>query len=345
LHEFAYGFSSENDWWGPIHNPWDPSTSPGGSSGGSAVAVAAGITPIGIGTDTGGSVRVPAALCGLIGLKVSHGRIPLRGVFPLAASVDTVGPMSTTINGVAAGYVAMAVHDPHDQWSRDMPVAPIAHGRFERLTVGIPHPWVDRSIAPEQAVGFQTAIDAFAALGATIRDIEEPSVRADGVPPGAYAEVADVHRSWFEQDPTRYGSAIRDRLAPVLELTDRDIETAATWRNDLKAGFDRVLQTVDVILTPATAARAKQIGREEIDVGDGPEPYRPVLSWFTPIVNQAGLPALSLPIEAPGVPGLPPSIQIIGPMWSESDLLSIATELDRHGVVAHRAPSDLTRAR
>jgi aspartyl-tRNA(Asn)/glutamyl-tRNA(Gln) amidotransferase subunit A len=97
LHEFAFGFSSENPWWGPVRNPWDPTTSPGGSSGGSAAAVAAGLAPVGIGTDTGGSVRVPAALCGLVGLKVTHGRVPLTGVFPLAPSLDTVGPLATTV--------------------------------------------------------------------------------------------------------------------------------------------------------------------------------------------------------------------------------------------------------
>ena len=100
LHEFAFGFSSENPHFGPVRNPWDPDTSPGGSSGGSAAAVAAGITPVAIGTDTGGSVRVPAALCGCFGLKVTHGRIPLDGVFPLATTVDTVGPLADSIGAL-----------------------------------------------------------------------------------------------------------------------------------------------------------------------------------------------------------------------------------------------------
>ena len=125
LHEFAYGFSSENHWFGPVRNPWDPTTSPGGSSGGSATAVAAGLAPIGIGTDTGGSVRVPAALTGTMGLKVTQGRIPTRGVFPLAPSLDTVGPIASkrrrpgsclSSNGGSAGPPARFL--PHGYTAR-----------------------------------------------------------------------------------------------------------------------------------------------------------------------------------------------------------------------------------
>mgnify|MGYP001087947568 CR=1 FL=1 len=112
LHEFAFGFSSENPWWGPVRNPWDPDTSAGGSSGGSGAAVAGGLTPVAIGTDTGGSVRVPAALCGLVGLKVTHGRIPLTGVFPLAPTLDTVGPLARTVSDAALTYQVLAGPDP-----------------------------------------------------------------------------------------------------------------------------------------------------------------------------------------------------------------------------------------
>ena len=122
LHEFAFGFSSENHWFGPVRNPWDPETSPGGSSGGSAVAVAAGLSAIAIGTDTGGSVRVPAALCGVVGLKVTHGRVSLAGVFPLAPSLDTVGPLTRTVGDAALAYQAIAGHDPADPHSVVEPV-------------------------------------------------------------------------------------------------------------------------------------------------------------------------------------------------------------------------------
>jgi len=122
LHEYAFGFTSENQHFGPVRNPWDPNLSPGGSSGGSAAAVAAGIVPVAIGTDTGGSIRVPAALCGVVGLKVTHGRVPLTGVTPLAPSLDTVGPIARSVADLAVVYTVIAGDDPSDPWSAPAPV-------------------------------------------------------------------------------------------------------------------------------------------------------------------------------------------------------------------------------
>jgi Asp-tRNA(Asn)/Glu-tRNA(Gln) amidotransferase A subunit family amidase len=347
LHEFAYGFSSENDWFGPVRNPWDPGTSPGGSSGGSATAVAAGIAPIGIGTDTGGSVRVPAALCGLVGLKVTHGRISLRGVFPLGPSLDTVGPITTTVADAALVLSVLAGHDPDDPWSRDEPVHPPAAGGVAGLRVGVPHPWVDRTLAAEQEAGFATARAALEDLGATVIDLDAPGIDERDLDrfPGAYHEVAGVHREWFSEDPTRYGPAIRGRLAPMLELDDAAVGEAARWRAGLTDAFEGVLIDCDLLLTPSTAARSKPIGEDLLDIGAGPEPYRPVLSWFTPLVNQAGLPAIALPIEDAAIAGLPPSIQLIGRRWGEAELLGAALTLEEAGLVARRTPPHVTRGR
>ena len=155
LHEFAFGFSSENHWFGPVRNPWDTTTSPGGSSGGSASAVGAGLVPAAIGTDTGGSVRVPAALCGVVGLKVSHGRIPLTGVTPLAPSFDTVGPLARSVGDAGLLYAAMAGHDVNDPWSLPQPVAlPGPTPGLAGLRFGVPHPWVDRGVADDVAAGW-----------------------------------------------------------------------------------------------------------------------------------------------------------------------------------------------
>jgi 1-carboxybiuret hydrolase len=343
LHEFAYGFSSENDWWGPVRNPWDPATSPGGSSGGSAAAVAAGVVPLGVGTDTGGSVRVPASLCGLVGLKVTHGRIPLSGVFPLAPSLDTVGPLAQTVSDAAVGYFAMAGFEASDRWSVDQPIGRIEHVDLGAVRVAIPHPWVDRPLAAEQQSGFETVIDTLMQLGATVTHLTDDMFDATAVSGGGYSEVADVHRGWFGADPHRYGPAIRERLADVFTLTDVEIEAAATWRRDLQRAFTNAFATFDLIITPGTAIRSKHIGIDRIDVGAGPEPYRPAMSWFTPMVNQAGLPALVLPVEAPNVGGLPPSVQLIGPLWSEGFLLGVGQALDAADVVAHRHPMQWVR--
>ncbi len=343
LHEFAYGFSSENDWWGPVRNPWDLATSPGGSSGGSAAAVAAGVTPIGIGTDTGGSVRVPAALCGLIGLKVTHGRIPLTGVFPLAGSLDTVGPLTRTVEDAATVFSVLAGPDASDPWSIDHPIDPVKPVGLESLTVGIPHPWLDRPLAAEQQAGFERLLAALEEAGATVTHFEDPDIDATAVPAGAYAEVAEVHREWFAEDATRYGPAIRDRLAPVLALHPDEIAMAGRWRKELRVRFVSAFTRFDILATPTTAALSKTIGVDHLDVGAGREPYRPALSWFTPLVNQADLPALALPIEEPGVTGLPPSIQLIGPHWNESRLLGIGLSLEASGLIAHRRPRTTPR--
>jgi len=336
LHEFAYGFSSENDWWGAVRNPWDPSTSPGGSSGGSAAAVAAGVAPIGIGTDTGGSVRVPAALCGLVGLKVTHGRIPLTGVFPLAPSLDTVGPLTRTVTDAAVVYSVLAGPQASDPWSIDHAVDDVVTVRLDPLSVGVPHPWLDRPLAAEQLAGFHHLLAALDEAGATITHFDEPLIDQSDLPDASYAEVTEVHRAWFTEDPSRYGKAIRDRLGSVFELGPAQISAADRWRTGLRAAFTAAFERFDVLVTPATAARSKAIGIDEIDVGAGPEPYRPVLAWFTPLVNQAALPALTLPIEVPKVEGLPPSIQLIGPHWSESRLLGIGLSLEGKGFVSRR---------
>jgi len=343
LHEFAYGFSSENDWWGPVRNPWDPSTSPGGSSGGSAAAVAAGVAPIGIGTDTGGSVRVPAALCGLVGLKVTHGRIPLTGVFPLAESLDTVGPLTRTVGDAATVYSVLAGPHVSDPWSIDHPIEDVAAVNLNPVSVGVPHPWLDRPLAAEQQAGFDYFLAQLGEAGATITHFDEPIIDQSNLPEGSYAEVSEVHRAWFTEDPSRYGPKVRTRLADILGLDPAQISAADRWRTELRAAFAAAFERFDVIATPTTAARSKTIGIDFIDVGAGPEPYRPVLAWFTPLVNQAALPALAIPVEVPGSVGLPPSIQLIGPPWSESRLLGFGYSLERTGLVARRAPSSVTR--
>ncbi len=157
LHEYAFGFSSENHWFGPVRNPWNTALSPGGSSGGSAAGGERRPAAAAIGTDTGGSVRVPAALCGVVGLKVTHGRVPLTGVFPLAASLDTVGPIARNSNDAALVYTVIAGYDP--------PTPGLPHSRCRArvtrslrrpITIGIPHPWVDLPTTEFVAGSFAT---------------------------------------------------------------------------------------------------------------------------------------------------------------------------------------------
>jgi aspartyl-tRNA(Asn)/glutamyl-tRNA(Gln) amidotransferase subunit A len=338
LHEFAFGFSSENPWWGPIRNPWDPVTSPGGSSGGSAVAVAARLTPVAVGTDTGGSVRVPAAVCGIVGLKVTHGRVPLTGVFPLAASLDTIGPLAHTVADAALLYGVMAGDDPADPWSAPRPVSlPEEPADLTSLRIAMPRPWIDTAMDRDTRTGYVGILQRLVSLGAVVESIEAPELMpTEQMQLATRPEIRAVHRAWYEEDPSRYGSPVRERMEPVL-ATDLELYPAAlAWRARVGNAFDRCFDDFDVIATPTVAARPKVIGESEIATEAGPVPYRAALSWFTALVNQGGHPALSVPGDAPGHP--PPALQLIGPRWSEAGLLAIGLALEEAGIVVHRTP-------
>jgi Asp-tRNA(Asn)/Glu-tRNA(Gln) amidotransferase A subunit family amidase len=335
LHEFAYGFSSENEWFGPVRNPWDPGTSAGGSSGGSAAAVAAGITPIAIGTDTGGSVRVPAAMCGVMGLKVTHGRIPLTGVFPLASSLDTVGPIATTVQDLSLAYRAMRGPDDADPWSR--PVAPTPVAAHVPLRIGVPRPWVGSGpVDPAIVAAFDEFLTAAEALRLDVIELEMP----DLVPWGllnelAGAQAARVHRRWVAEGRP-YGREVGERLAVALEVTVDELSEALSWQAAIRHRAVEAFAEVDLLATPSVGSMRKVIGDELVDVGDTRVSYRPALAWFTALVNHLGAPALSLPLAVEGSP--PPSIQLIGRWWNEETLIAVGRRLEREGVVGTRLP-------
>jgi aspartyl-tRNA(Asn)/glutamyl-tRNA(Gln) amidotransferase subunit A len=339
LHEFAFGFTSENPWWGPVRNPWDPATSPGGSSGGSAAAVAAGLAVLGIGTDTGGSIRVPAALCGLVGLKPTHGRVPLSGVFPLAESLDTIGPITRTVADAAAVYPVLAGFDPADPWSAPREVrSPAGPGDLPGLRVGVPHPWVDRPLDEVTREGFGFALEALASRRVIVEPVEAPLL----VPPGRAAdllgaEAAAVHRRWFAERPGDYGVDVAARLSKAVAVTTDDLVGARRWQAGLRHAAAALFERFDVLATPTVAVHRKLIGHDDAETERGPEPARRALSWFTTLVNHLGVPAMALPLAAPGSP--PPSLQIVGPAWSEHRLLEVALALEAAGIVAPaRAP-------
>ncbi|MDH3607013.1 MAG: amidase [Acidimicrobiia bacterium] len=339
LHEFAFGFSSENHWFGPVRNPWDLDTSPGGSSGGSAAAVAAGLTGVAIGTDTGGSVRVPAAVCGVVGFKVTHGRVPLTGVFPLAPSLDTVGPLTRSVDDATRVYLAIAGHDVADPYSLIEPVKePNPETSLEGLTIGVPHPWVDHPVDPELRAAFDAALGRLAGIGAEIRHLEDDFVQPPGrIDDSAYSEIAIVHGKWFPSRADEYGPEIADRLGPAMAVTVAAGVAAKKWREQLREHTFDLFRHCDVLLTPAVAGNRKQIG-VDIVIVDGVEmTYRRAFATFSSLVNHAGHPAIVLPLHEAGDP--PPAIQFVGPDWSEHRLLEIGLALERAGVVGYRPPT------
>ena len=340
LHEFAFGFTSENPWFGPVRNPWDRETSPGGSSGGSAVAVAAGITPIAIGTDTGGSVRVPAALCGVFGLKVTHGRIPLTGVFPLAASLDTVGPIAATIDDLTLAYLAMAGSDRSDGWSsvREVDVPP-AGGITGAITMGVVTQWMEAGPltgASRSAIG--SFIDRLKASGITVEVVDDPTL----APPGnlgaaAGPEILSVHGVRFAEHRDRYGKESQERLDLCKDGTAEDLIKATAWGTAARNTVDRLARDgIDVLIAPTVGHNRKRIGDPDMQADGGSVFHRAYLASFTSPINRIGIPSMAVPIATED--GLPYSVQMIAPAWQEHRLLGIGRRLEQDGAIRAGRP-------
>lgn len=338
LHEYAFGFSSENHWFGPVCNPWDLSLSPGGSSGGSGSAVSAGVAAAALGTDTGGSVRVPAALCAVVGLKVTHGRVPLTGVFPLAPSLDSLGPLARNVEDATLVYLAMAGHDPADAWSSPHQVTP-PPGALElsMTTIGVPHPWVDLRQTEEVAAGFAEALRVLAAAGARIIHLEVPDlVPSAELENSVYPEVAVIHQERWHTHPETYGPDVSHRLSEVFDIDPMAYIGAQEWRARIRHTAEAALTQCDFLMTPAVAAAAKPIGEETIEVAGKLVSYRPAFSRYSALINHTGLPAIALPLDMAGTP--PPSIQLVAARWNEHRLLDVGAALERIELSRYRLP-------
>lgn len=324
LHEWAFGFNSENAHWGPVRNPWNLDTSAGGSSGGSGAAVAAGVTPIAIGTDTGGSVRVPAALCGTFGLKVTHGRVPLEGVFPLVPSIDTVGPLADSMVNIELSYRAMSGDE------RGLPAR-------KALRFGVPQPWYEKApMDPAIAEAFNGALDALRGLGHEVHAISMPdAVPASQLLDAIGEEVSAGHRE-FRARGEPYDPAVESRIAVAESVTPEATERAREWQHMIRQRFSDAFATVDFLVTPGTPVRRKVIGEDMI----GSKSHRTVLSYFSALVNHALVPALALPLADPGSP--PASLQVIGALESEVGLIALGHWLEEIGLASFRSPGPNT---
>jgi len=339
LHEFAFGFTSENHWFGPVRNPWDLETSPGGSSGGSGAAVAAGIVPIAIGTDTGGSVRVPAALCGTFGLKVTHGRVPLTGVYPLVASLDTVGPIANTVADLIAAYLVMAGDDPADPWSQPRPVDSVPHSvDLSSLRFGVVKQWLAPPHTSEVEEGIRMFLETVASHGAEVVEVDEPGLIEDPSATLAFGpEVIAVHGARLASNPDGYGPKTRVRINDARQGTVQDVLAAMAWRSAARAITARLFASgIDALIAPTVGGMRKTIGDEDMDLDGQRVFHRKLLASFTAPINQIGAPSIAAPVAGTGGP--PVSVQLIGPMWGESRLLGVATTLETAGVLGVSRP-------
>ncbi len=322
LHELAFGATTQNPHYGSCRNPWDPETIPGGSSGGSGVAVAADMCDAALGTDTGGSVRIPAALTGIVGLRPTVGRISNRGIEPVAPQLDTVGPMARTVVEAARLYEAIAGYDPEDELSVDRPVESWCNALprgIGGLRIGVPGPGFFDGIDPDVAQAAQGATRTFADLGAHLRtiDIDEAHDLHTRLKLLVPTHVAARNRERLAKAPETFGPDVRERMSPGLKTTGTDyagwLRLIERWRMRVRGLFE----AVDVILTPTVGSPAPKASAAADMIGTTGQLTRLTFVW-----SYAGVPALSVPCGFTSA-ALPVGVQLVGPPWSEARLLAI----------------------
>jgi aspartyl-tRNA(Asn)/glutamyl-tRNA(Gln) amidotransferase subunit A len=320
-HEFAAGGTGENPHYGSARNPWDPERVAGGSSSGSAVAVAAGLALGAVGTDTGGSIRIPAACCGVVGLKPTYGRVSRAGVFPLAWSLDHVGPMAGSVGDAAALLGVMAGADPEDPASAPWPVPDFGARLGETaslrgLRLGIPRGWTAAGVQPGVRAAFEGALRALQSLGAELREVDlpEPDALAPVNRAIAFAEGTAYHWADLQQHPELYGADVRARKEAGRLVTGVQYLQAQRLRAQLCRQVGAILREVDALATPTLPVVAPRFGEA---TGYGADLIR-----FTAFVNLLGLPAVSVPCGL--ADGLPAGLQLVGRAFREADLLRVA---------------------
>jgi aspartyl-tRNA(Asn)/glutamyl-tRNA(Gln) amidotransferase subunit A len=327
LHEFAYGGNSMVSYYGEVHNPWDPAYIAGGSSGGSAAAVAARLCYGSIGTDTAGSIREPAALCGVVGLKPTYGRVSARGVIPLSWSLDHVGPIAATVSDAAVILQAIAGFDAGDIASSDVPVADYVGAlgkRSNALKVGVPRAYCFESLDPEVESAVNQALSVLTTLGANLQEIEldvstERTVQS--------AESYAFHAGYVAQTPELYQPETLRRIRTGADVSAADYIQRRRELETTRREIARVFQSVDVFITPTTPVPAPTIAK----LKENPDQLRPaeiLLLRNTRPANVWGLPAISVPCGFT-TGGLPIGLQIVGPHWGEALILQLAHDYER----------------
>jgi aspartyl-tRNA(Asn)/glutamyl-tRNA(Gln) amidotransferase subunit A len=330
LHEFAYGVTTENPHFGSTRNPWDTARIPGGSSGGSAAALAAGMCYGSVGTDTGGSIRIPASLCGVVGLKPTYGRVSTYGTVPLSPTLDHVGPLARTVADAAILLRAIAGRDSRD--ATTLPLAPLRLpenlGKCpKRLRLGLPRDYFFDRLNNEVRRSVLRAAKYFAQRGAEIVEVTLPSLAASVEPSNhlALAEAAHVHgsRGWFPSHAAEYGEDVRKRLEMAADVRALDYLRAFDMQGRVRAEFDCAFALADAILAPATPVPAPLLGQKMLSFDGEEEPVRAALLRLCRPANLAGLPAISVPCGFTR-DGLPVGLQIIGPRKGEEIVLRLA---------------------
>jgi aspartyl-tRNA(Asn)/glutamyl-tRNA(Gln) amidotransferase subunit A len=315
LHEFAYGTTSKNEHYGAVHNPWDTTRHPGGSSGGSGAAVAAGSVFAAIGSDTGGSIRIPAALCGTAGLMPTYGLVSRAGVTALSWTLDHIGPLARTTEDCALFLEAIAGHDPADPGSVQAPAGWSASAELGQgvagLRIGVARSQFER-VQTEVAQRVVEALDVLRGLGATLTDVQIPMLDAGLRLPILAAEAASYHQRWLKESPELYSDAVRRAILMGQGVTAVEYLDALRIRREFTEEVRSVMGSVDAIAMPTCPAVAEEIDTEH-------QYYMAVLTapW-----DHTGQPVLSVPCGF-GQDNLPVGISFAGRPFEEALLCRI----------------------
>jgi aspartyl-tRNA(Asn)/glutamyl-tRNA(Gln) amidotransferase subunit A len=326
LHEFAYGPTSINPHYGPVRNPWGTNRVSGGSSGGSAASVVSAQALASLGTDTGGSIRIPAAACGCIGLKPTYGRVPLDGVIPLSFSLDHAGPLCRCVMDAAFLFDALANPDPAD------PIRTATEIRkgVKSMRIGVPRQYFFDRIHPDVQQAVLTAITVFEQLGARIREVDLKGMEETAALAAEITgdEALSYHREWLEQRAGDYGRDVRSRLQESKKKTAAAYIQAQQKTRLYREELSRVLNSVRLLLAPTLPVVAPPIGQKEVRIGRFQEDVRLALLRLTRPGNLSGLPAISVPCGF-SPEGLPVGLQLIGRRFDEGTLLRVAYAYER----------------
>lgn len=315
LHEFAYGTTSLVSHYGPVRNPWDPERIAGGSSGGSAAAVAAGLCYGALGTDTAGSIRLPAACCGIVGLKPTAGLVSARGVIPLSWTFDHVGPMCRTVEDTALLLTALAGYDPQDPASERMELENY-WGALRRDMAGLRIGVLDEFVPlPEAQASWKDAVEVFRSLGATVEQAQLPPDTNAAYLPLFMAEVWAYHADLYEQFPERYQPETRARLENQTPVTAAQYIEARHALIRVRRAIEDTFTQFDALIAPTTPGAAPLIRECRHPLSLSPE--------FTRPFNTLGLPAISIPYGFTQ-DGLPLGLQIAGPRGGDATVLALA---------------------
>jgi aspartyl-tRNA(Asn)/glutamyl-tRNA(Gln) amidotransferase subunit A len=321
LHEFALGTTNDESAFGPVRNPRDPSRSPGGSSGGSAAAVATEMCWASIGSDTGGSIRIPAAACGIVGLKPGFSEISMTGVVPLSVSLDHVGPLTQSVADAWAVYAALT--------GAQMP--PASGTNVSKLRLGRLGGYFLERLDHDVRKRFEEALNRLVSAGASLVDvtITHASTIALTYMNIVLPEAAAFHAKTLDRAPESYSEGVRTRLRAGREIPAEDYKAAQRDRAILRDEVDQGLAKCDAIVLPTLPIPAPLIGATTVSIGSGEEPLRPLMLRLTQLFNLTGHPAISLPCGETSE-GLPCGLQLVGRRQQTVNLLNLALSCERH---------------